>query len=219
VLKKVLITKDITEVTPFINSFLEKGYELLAESFIEFQENIIKDKITSEVVFFSSRRGFDYFLKQNLHQRNFEVACVGSETKKHIENQGYKVCFSGTNSGDVAFVSKELNTWLQGRSISYFLSNLSKRTIDTHIASSEKQEFIIYNTDFIEKKIALNFDYLVFTSPSNVEAFLKQNKVPKEVKIISWGKTTDFALAKHALIPFLTLSNSSIESLLEALLR
>ena len=71
-----------------------------------------------------------------------------------------------------------------------------------------------YQTFSIDKKVE-NHDYLVFTSPSNVEAFLLSNKFNNQ-KIISIGPSTTKALKNAGIINVLESFKSSELALADA---
>jgi uroporphyrinogen-III synthase len=57
----------------------------------------------------------------------------------------------------------------------------------------------------------------VFTSPSNLAAFLQKNRVPEAAKVIAWGNTTEKALRNSKVQVSRTLITAQLEELLEVL--
>ena len=57
----------------------------------------------------------------------------------------------------------------------------------------------------------------VFTSPSNLAAFLQKNQVPESAKVIAWGNTTEKALRNSKVQVSKTLIKAQLEELLEVL--
>lgn len=49
---------------------------------------------------------------------------------------------------------------------------------------------ITYNTLLEDTKTEQNFDFIVFTSPSNYDGYLKQNTLEVATKVIVLGETT-----------------------------
>jgi uroporphyrinogen-III synthase len=73
----------------------------------------------------------------------------------------------------------------------------------------------VYETIINSKIIEQQFDYIVFTSPSNVEGFLKENTISETTKVIAWGETTKRCLMEHQLEVWRTLKSASEEELIE----
>ena len=63
------------------------------------------------------------------------------------------------------------------------------------------------------------FDYYVFTSPSNLEGYLALNSLPKNAKVIAWGKTTEKACFKNSITPCYTLENATEKELVGKLIQ
>lgn len=215
--KSLFISKNKNEIPQFVEFCTQNKIDLFAESLIYFREVESNEKITCENIFFGSKNAFDYFIKQFEIPNSTIICCVGESTKIHIENQGYKLSFFGEEAGDVENVSKKLNQFIAGKSISFVQSTASKKTIQKYIQSNKIQEIIVYDTILLEKQFSQNFDYLAFTSPSNVEAFLKRNQIPSTSKLISWGKTTDKALNKMGFKSDYIMKTSKIEELINLL--
>ena len=93
-------------------------------------------------------------------------------------------------------------------------SNKSLGTVQSVIDNRNKIIVETYQTLSIAKKVE-NHDYLTFTSPSNVEAFLLSNKVNNQ-KIISIGPSTTKALKKAGIINVLESFQSSELALADA---
>ena len=69
----------------------------------------------------------------------------------------------------------------------------------------------------IRNPIEQEFDYITFTSPSNVEGYLKENIIPQQSKIIAWGETTKIYLLANRLEVYKTLKISSENEIIEIL--
>jgi uroporphyrinogen-III synthase len=93
-------------------------------------------------------------------------------------------------------------------------SSISNRSIPSVFPAEQIKEISIYKTATYPKIIS-NCDYYVFTSPSNVDGFLIENKFPSTAKIIAWGKTTEKYLIEKGVKVEHTLNNSTVEELVE----
>ncbi|MFN5415445.1 MAG: uroporphyrinogen-III synthase [Flavobacteriia bacterium] len=211
----VFISKKLEEVS-LLSAFCEENkLELEAKSFITFEE--IKEDINPnfDIYFFGSKNAFDFFLKRNISLENKQIAVIGESTQKHIETLGYEVTFYGKEAGSPQLVAEEISHWLKGRKITFFQSDISKRSIASYLPENQKEEFVIYRTRSLCQKLNKSFDLYVFTSPSNVKSFLEQNVLPNEAKVISWGKSTDAVLKENNIPTFYSLKKASLDELLE----
>jgi hydroxymethylbilane synthase len=186
--KTLFISKNKEDIPSLIQFCKEKKIDLIAKSLITFKKIESQEACVSENIFFGSKNAFDYYIQQFEIPKTTKICCVGESTKKHIEKKNYKVDFYGKSAGDVETVSKDLNKYLEGKSICFVQSSASKKTIQKHVKSNKIQEITVYDTILLEKEFPQKFDCLIFTSPSNVEAFLIKNKLSKSSKLISWEK-------------------------------
>ncbi|MCE3296730.1 MAG: Uroporphyrinogen synthase [Crocinitomicaceae bacterium] len=213
----VFISKNPGEVQAIASFCTERGIDLHAEAFISFEATGISCKPTSDVYVFGSKNAFDFFLEQKPGTENKLFAVIGEATKKHIESKGYPVAFSGKEAGKPDLVAREFATWLDGRRASFFLSDISKKSLAAYLDPEQYEEFIIYKTELLSKKVDRHFDVYAFTSPSNAEAFLQQNNIPDGAIVVSWGESTTTALKKHHISPQHTLRDSSQEELIQVM--
>lgn len=211
------ISKNPGEVQMLASFCAERGIELHAEAFISFEARGISFQPTTDIYVFGSKNAFDFFRAQQPDCENKLFAVIGKATKKHIESQGFHVNFCGNEAGKPVYVAREFASWLNGRRASFFLSDISKKSLAAFLEPGQYEEFVVYKTILKNKKLDRKFDVYAFTSPSNAEAFLQQNKVSDKAIIISWGESTTAALKKHDLTPQHTLRNSSQEELMEML--
>lgn len=214
----VFISKHPGEVQLLSSFCTERGIDLHAEAFISFEATGTPFEPTADIYVFGSKNAFDFFLAQQPETEHKLFAVIGEATKKHIESKGFAVNFCGTEAGKPLHVAKEFAAWLEGRRASFFLSDISKKTLAAFLEPGQYEEFVVYRTILENKKLHRNFDLYAFTSPSNAEAFLQQNEIPDEAIIISWGESTTAALKKHQITPNHTLLNSSQEELINVLI-
>lgn len=216
--KTLFLSKNRDELAEFSNFCKKNSIDLCAQSLISLKEIETKEKIATEFVFFGSKNAFDFYLKNKDFPTNIKICCVGEATKKHIENLGFKVDFCGENAGNVEEVSKQLNLFLNGSSITFIQSTESKKTIQKHIDSAIIHELVIYETKFESHQFSQDFDFLVFTSPSNVNSFLLTNKINEKSILIAWGKSTEKVLLERGYEANFVLKNSTFEELMELLI-
>lgn len=210
----LFISKKVS-FTPLLDFLEREKITLIDQSFIAFKSQDFDCINTSDydVVFFSSPRSVHYFLESCRIPERKKVACIGASTRKTLEDHNIIVHFEGVNSGSPEEVAASFNTFTNGGKVLFPQSNRSNRSVQKHMNADQVINLIVYNTSLEPKKLATNPDILVFTSPSNVEAFLQLNKVLKHQKVIAWGKTSEQFLIRHNISVYHTLKKSSFEEL------
>lgn len=193
----IFITKNLAEIPAFQTFCLENQIQLFAQSFIKFEAVSAVFRLPAEIYFFSSKNGVDYFLQQHVIEASKKIACVGKATKKHLEFLGFSVDFCGEEAGNPTEVGIQLKTWLEGRRVAFICSDISRKTVAKQIPANQKEEVIFYRTNIQRNKLNEKYACYVFTSPSNVAGFLKDNQLPLDSFIIAWGKTTEKALIEN----------------------
>lgn len=167
------------------------GFQLIAQSLIRFEAAPIEKKIPlTDVLFFTSPRAFDFYLQSNSIEKKQELACLGSRTKNHMVQNGFNVSFFGLDSTKPLEVALDFKTWLGDRTVLFPVSNISNRSVQQVLSDEQIYEVVVYHT--IPKAIHLPVppDVLIFSSPSNAEAYLQQNQVSDSQKIACFGTTT-----------------------------
>ncbi len=214
--KTIFISKPIEEVQELIEFCKENDFDLVAHSFLSFKAIPFEFPENTEVLFFGSKRGVEYFLNQQEIPKHIQIACVGNGTANYLKSNGFNPSFIGEKSGEIESVSEDFKTWLGDRKVVFAQAKESNRSISSVINTSNSTEISVYETIITSSKIKLS-DIYVFTSPSNVDGFLLENRIAENSMIIAWGDTTEKHLIKNGFTVHHKLKNSTISELLEIL--
>ena len=186
---------------------------LTAESLIEMKILKIDSLPSCDWIFINSAFAVNsiMYLKNSLKSK--KIAAFGQSTAKYLQKSGLKVEFVG--EGVPSDVAQSFSSILKSEEKVFFpSSNRSLGTVQSVLENRNKIVLETYQTLLIDKKVE-NHDFLVFTSPSNVEAFLLSNKV-KNQKIISIGPSTTKALNNAGIINILESFQSTELALADA---
>lgn len=175
----------------------EKNIQLIAESLIDFVGVEVNEVAETSVVFFTSPRSVFYFLQQFTIQPNQQIAVVGATTAACLSQYGLKADFIGANATRPEDVANEFRQWLGKRTVLFPISNRSNKTMQNVLNESQYNECIVYETQLIPVQLPITPSVLIFSSPSNVEAFLLNNSLYSHQKIVSFGTTTQQFLHKQ----------------------
>lgn len=217
-IKSIFLSSDTDSSLPIRDFCNENQILLVRKSFISFQKIPFQVPSNWDVVFFSSPRSFDFFVSENFTLKaNQQIACIGSETKSHIESKNYHVSFFGENAGKPAEIADQFSEWLGNRIALFPQSIKSNKSIEVLVPTAQRIPLIVYDT--IETPIVLenSFSVLVFTSPSNYKSFASLNSIPETSIVVAWGATTAKMIANdHVRIDFI-LQTSTYSELLKIL--
>ena len=213
--KSIFISKDVSEVAILQQFCLANNINLIAHSLIRFEAIPFQVNQSYDVLFISSIRAAEFFLKTKKIKPETAIACIGQITARKLEDLGLKISFVGEKSGNPIEVAEEFKKWLGNRTVLIPQSNISKRTIASLLPSNQSIEPIVYKTESDCKIIAVCETY-VFTSPSNVESFLTCNE-PPQGKVIAWGETTKKCMEAKGITVSNTLQKSEMEELIKIL--
>jgi hydroxymethylbilane synthase len=224
---KTIVKKINSKINPFsiwisrslakdsIFNKLTKSFSvsLTAESLIEKKIKKIESIPDCDWIFINSAFALNSIMHLKSVLKSKKIAAFGQSTSKYIQKNGLKVDFVG--KGFPTNIAQDFSSVVNSNEIVFFpSSNKSLGTVQRVIDNRNKIILETYQSLSIDKKVE-NHDYLVFTSPSNVEAFLLSNKV-KNQKIISIGPSTTKALKDAGIINVIESFQSSELALADA---
>lgn len=214
--RSIFISRNSEELPLLTKYCTDQNIQLIPQSLVRFEEVKHTLDLFPEVLFFSSIRSAEYFLTQQAILPQTAIATIGAKTAEKLEKLGLKVDFIGSVAGHPETVAAEFSQWLNGRKVVIPCSDRSNRSIASVLPADQVLEIVVYKTILDSKKME-DCDLYIFSSPSNLEAFLLQNRIPSDSQIIAWGTTTEKALKKKGLKSNWVLSTSSEEEVIEIL--
>lgn len=186
-----------------------KGYNVSAQSLInilpvEFDVSIPK----TDWIFFSSRNAVEHFFSKSPKiKENTHFGAIGSSTalvlKKYV-----KVSFQGT--GDTHQVGKTFKSLIGNQTVLFPISDRSIRTVQKELNKEQVTDLIVYHSDSTNKIHIPHVDILIFTSPSNVEAYFHENEISSSQKVIAIGNTTKEALLEKGINALISWQSSEL---------
>ena len=190
----IFISKDPQDLSPELQLLVQKDM-LEAQSLIEFSAQPFLCPSAFDILFIASIRAAEFFFAQC--QTNAQIACAGLETAKKVTESFQKeVHFIAQHSDQPQFEAQQFNAWRNGRSVCFPSSQLSIGTYSSLIPEKEKINLQVYHTQFKILQIGAK-DIYIFSSPSNVRAFLAHNTIAANAQVVAWGSTTAQELAQN----------------------
>tara|TARA_B100001287_G_scaffold1985_1_gene1542 strand:+ start:3709 stop:5256 length:1548 start_codon:yes stop_codon:yes gene_type:complete len=186
-IKSVWISRELRENSLFKKLLSSVNFKIEDIPLIE--KKIIKIKKVPECnwIFFNSTFAFDsiFHLKNQIAFK--KIAAFGNSTADYLKKNGLKVDFIGKGSPNI--VASDFSSTISHNEVVYFPSSeISIGSVQSKIPIENKVIETTYQTNLVNKKLN-HYDFLVFTSPSNVEAFNLSNQINSQ-NIISIGPST-----------------------------
>ncbi|MDR0801494.1 uroporphyrinogen-III synthase [Fluviicola sp.] len=217
-IRNIFLSSEGDSSLPLVSFCEENGISILRKSCISFKRVAFDLPSEWDVVFFSSPRSFDFFLSKGIDWKpGQELACIGNETRKHIESAGFQVSFTGENAGNPEEIAALFKEWLGTRIALFPQSTQSNKSIEKVLSPQQRIPLYSYQTIEIPVHLKEEFSVYVFTSPSNYDSFNMENIIPEESVVISWGEMTRQRIVNQGGKSDYVLKTATYSELLEIL--
>ncbi|WP_443937992.1 hydroxymethylbilane synthase [Pedobacter sp. MW01-1-1] len=193
--EKVFISREIGEHSYFRKALEHNKIEVEGRSLIRTFPivNVLDQFILKHIdwVFFSSRNSVEYFFNLNpLLSKKTKFGVVGRGSEDALRKRGHYADFVGA-SGDIVEVAEDFAKLVDGQQVLFPRALDSLQSIQKGLNATTKiVDLPIYET-VIEDNIGQSFaDVLIFTSPSNVDAYFTDNLLEPGQQVIAIGNST-----------------------------
>lgn len=207
-IKTVFITRELSGDSYLARSLSGQGIGVEGRSMIRtfpiittFSSSILK---RVDWIFFNSKNAIEYFFRLNpLVPKKTRIAVMGRGSEKELREHGRDPDFVGTTS-DTAGVAREFAGLAAGKTVLFPAAKDSLRAIQQGLTADTKViDLPIYETVPDDDADASGADVLIFTSPSNVEAYLGPYLVDANQKVIAIGRSTGKKLEEFGITDYL----------------
>lgn len=181
---------------------------MVGKSLISFEIGENREIPKTDWIFFSSKHAVRYFFKLGYSVAGKKLACVGKGTAGELYQFVNHINFIG-NAVDIQEVGKNFAEVAQLETVLFPISNISKRSVQQQLKNSSKgADVVVYHTvqetNFPKPEASI----LIFTSPSNVRAYLGLHSIDFNQTVIAIGPSTGKQLKKLGVnnykMPFFT---------------
>lgn len=192
---KVFISREIGEHSYFRKALAKHDIEIDGRSLIRTFPivNILDPFYLKNIdwIFFSSRNGVEYFFKLNpVLPKKVRFGVVGRGSEDTLRKFGHLADFVG-ESGDIVEVAEEFAKLVVGETVLFPRAQDSLLTIQKSLGDNTKiVDLPIYETVVVDDIDGTTAEVLIFTSPSNVDAYFAENLLDPEQKVIAIGNST-----------------------------
>ena len=193
--KKVFISRELSAESYFRKALEKHDIEVEARSLIRTVAVITKldSFILRNVdwVFFTSKNSVEYFFQLDpVLPKKVKFGAMGSGSEDMLRRKGYFVDYTGSDI-DTTIVAAEFARLADGKTVLFPSAENSMRSIQQGMSGATRViDLPVYETILQEDAHPSGAEVLVFTSPSNVEAYFAGNLIHPDQKVIAIGKST-----------------------------
>lgn len=214
---KILVTRFFRNRALLQNLQKQKNFVFRECPLIDFEYFQVRSYPDTEWVFFTSKNSVislpDSFW--NTIVSKYKVGVTGKGTAEKIKEKGIAPNFTGDTRNGTEEVGKNFFQTHQPKSAWFPISSLSNKTIQKQApVSTTIIETVSYETLLKKVQLQNEYDWYVFTSPSNVESFFAVNELPEKSNLLAMGQQTKNKLKTYTNKFIHTPDESSEEGLL-----
>ena len=188
----ILITRELKPNDWLSTQFENSTHKLIGISFVEIFSASFNEFPQTEWIFFYSRNGVKHFIDQLPDPKelnNSKIAAIGQGTSEELRKRGLNADYIGAaQPREVAF---DFLNQHKPKSVLFPRALHSRNSIRELIEKEcDCYDIVVYSNTSRPKKIEFQPEILVFTSPMNVEAYMKDNRISGLQHVISIGPST-----------------------------
>jgi hydroxymethylbilane synthase len=193
--QKVFISRDLNVQSYFYKALKKHNIEIEARSLIRTVPAImVLDSFILrhlDWIFFSSKNAVEYFFALNpVLPKKVKFGVMGSGSEDTMRRKGFFVDYTGAGI-DTTEVAIEFAKLADGKTVLFPAAENSMRSIQKALPADTKIiDLPVYETISEENPEATAAEILIFTSPSNVDAYFSCNLLDPGQKVIAIGKST-----------------------------
>lgn len=185
----VYITRDLREDDFFFQVLKANGCDIHGRALIETRRMPVVKVPEADWVFFSSKHAVRHFFGQAKLQPGTKIAAVGKATSDELRKFNLRADFIG-GGNDTRITAKQFGAVAGRGRVLFPQAKGSLRTVQENLPSVHVMNMVVYETIQRPADDLPDADVLVFTSPSNLEAFLEKKKISRHQKIVAMGHAT-----------------------------
>lgn len=153
-----------------------------------------------EWVFFASKQAVKYFFEQKPELNGHKFGAIGKATAEAIRRYGKRADFIGAST-DTKMTGKQFAAKVGSAKVLFPQAKGSMRSVQQQfVKDGQAIDLAVYETIKKNDGTKPEAEILVFTSPSNVEAWFEKFTISKDQKVVAMGDATANALRQNNVI-------------------
>lgn len=186
----VFITREPRRIDYLKNVLENNAFTYESRSLIETKIVSFNSMPDCEWVFFSSKQAVKYFFEQNPKLISQRFGCVGKVTADALRKYGKRAEFIGAST-DTRMTGKQFVAKVGSGKVLFPQAKGSMRSIQQQFVKYDQViDLVVYETIKRNEGPQPEASILVFTSPSNVDAWFERYVISKSQKIVAMGDAT-----------------------------
>jgi hydroxymethylbilane synthase len=191
----VFISREVSEQSYFRRALAKHNIQIDGRSLIRTVPVITKlDSYILKYIdwiFFSSKNAVEYFFQlEPLFPKDVKFGVMGAGSEEMLRRKGHFADFTGIGN-DSADIAEEFAKVANGTQVLFPCAEDSLKSIQKGLSPDTKViDLVIYETVLEDEVEGSGAEVLVFTSPSNVDAYFAENLMDPYQKVIAIGKST-----------------------------
>ena len=131
---------------------------------------------------------------------SFKIGVIGPGTQRAIEENGWKVAFLPQSTDPKEGIDEFAEILGSDESVIMACGDKSLKRMHGIIPAERLIEWEFYENVSAKNIPKSSADYMIFTSPSNADAYLDVHELDDNQMVVAIGKTTDAALEKRGIL-------------------
>lgn len=198
----VFITRNLKPGDYFQHVLSSKRFQINGRSLIEMIPLPMKYFPETDWVFFSSKHAVKFFFSQAPILGNQKFGCIGKATAEAIRKYGKRADFIGYST-DTRLTGKQFASRVGDGTVLFPQAKGSLRSIQNgFVKDAQVIDLSVYETIKKNEELIPRTEIVLFTSPSNVEAYFEKNKIAPDQKIIAMGEATGNTIRKFSAVHY-----------------
>lgn len=189
----VFITRNLRKDDLFVNVLKANNFTVYGKSLIQTKLLDIKGAYNEQDigwVFFSSKQAVKYFFMQKPKLGQVKLGAIGKGTATAIRQAGKNADFVGYST-DTRMTGKQFAATVGKEKVLFPQAKGSMQTIQQQFYKKDQViNLPVYDTIMHDNAEIPPVEILLFTSPSNVQAFFKNHRVDANQNVIAIGGAT-----------------------------
>ena len=218
--KSIFISRKITENGPFGALLNNRDIQLIDEPLIRIIKVPFSHTPQTQWIFFSSKNAIRFFFSQNpVLPAAVKFGVISKSSAVFLESYGKTVDFIGKGV-HLTSIAKSFRDVLQNDSVLFPQAMDSLQTIQKYLSFTNTTFNLYTYKTVIRSDFELPYtDVLIFTSPSNVNAYYSKYRIDVRQLVIAMGSTTQYQLSGFGIKNVLTPDSFDEEGLFEVMLK
>lgn len=204
--KIIFISRNLAPISPLLIQLNSMGYDVIHQPLIKISRIRFTHTPPTQWVFFSSKNSITHFFEQQPElKEGVRFGVMSKVSAEYLNEYGKNADFIGEGV-DVTQIAKDFAAVIQDDTVLFPQAIDSLQTIQKQLSFTNIcHNLFVYKTNLLTDFSIPSAQVLVFTSPSNVQAYFEKYKIEKDQNVVAIGSTTLTKLKeygiKHVALP------------------